>query len=634
MCGIAGFIHLNHNLNFNNIHKSILETIKHRGPNNSGIWNNNYISLVHSRLSILDTSLNAHQPMISKNKRFVISYNGEIYNYFEIKNKILNDITFKSSGDTEVILEYFNKIGINSDSISKLNGMFAIAIYDTQEKQLYLIRDKIGQKPLYFYFDEKRFSFSSDLKTFYLFKDYNLNLNHSNFQDYLELGYFPQSTTPISKVHKLLPATYMQIDLNGRSPKFQIKKWWDETSLTRKTTFKDSNSLSELHKLFIDVTKDNIISDVDLGIFLSSGVDSSLIAHYSQIHLKKNLNTFTIGFDSKNYDESKYAENIARNLGSNHETYNIHENDIKDTMLNINNIFSEPFADSSQIPTFLLSKNSSKKIKVALSGDGGDELFGGYNRYRYLKLIKTLINLNLLKKIKPSKFLKFSFINKNIQLYDEKILKLQSLEDFDKDNSELEIYKLMLKNHYYSDSVNTLLLKNNIEKNNPQDDDLWNSNIYFENKMMISDLLNYLPDDILVKSDRASMHVGLEIRSPFLDDRIIKFSQNLPKNSKISLFNNKIILRKLLSKYFKFKPSFSKKGFAIPFSNYLKNDLFDHYNCSLLNYDKLINQSIFNANSVNRLLREFKSNKFNHSKILWNIIVLQGFIDFHEKNSH
>ena len=582
MCGIAGYFNtfFESNLELIKLSKNILNTIKKRGPDDHGFWNDDHVHLIHSRLSIIDISNNAKQPMTSESGRYVIIYNGEIYNFKNLKLSYFKDHNFRTNSETEVLLKLFETFGIHK-TIPKLNGMFALAVFDKLLNKLFIARDKMGQKPLYYYYDQKNFCFSSDLKSFYEFKKIDLSLNISSFKEFLNLGYFPQQTTPLKNIFKLMPGYIGEI---RKDEKNIIYKEYQYYSI--KKNFKNdfnhkskSIDIKNIDQIFTDVVSDNLVADVKKGIFLSSGMDSTLIACYANKVSEETINTFTLGFDDNNYDESYNAELIARSLKSNHNNFIVSENEIKDAILIMDDIYSEPFGDTSQIPTYLLSKFSSIKIKVAISGDGGDELFGGYNRYQYLRLISHFNKIGLNKLTLYNSF-KLPFFQKIFTQYfqaaQNKIDKIEALMKSDLKN-DFDLYQYIISNKFTSDDINYKFLspEHKLSKESYNKlDDIWMSNYPLCDKMMISDLVNYLPDDILVKTDRASMHTGLEVRSPFLDDRVVKLSSNLDSSQKVSYFSKKKILQKLLYKNFNITVSSSKKGFAIPLKKYLSNDLF------------------------------------------------------------
>lgn len=639
MCGIAGYFNtfFESNLELIKLSKNILNTIKKRGPDDHGFWNDDHVHLIHSRLSIIDISNNAKQPMTSESGRYVIIYNGEIYNFKNLKLSYFKDHNFRTNSETEVLLKLFETFGIHK-TIPKLNGMFALAVFDKLLNKLFIARDKMGQKPLYYYYDQKNFCFSSDLKSFYEFKKIDLSLNISSFKEFLNLGYFPQQTTPLKNIFKLMPGYIGEI---RKDEKNIIYKEYQYYSI--KKNFKNdfnhkskSIDIKNIDQIFTDVVSDNLVADVKKGIFLSSGMDSTLIACYANKVSEETINTFTLGFDDNNYDESYNAELIARSLKSNHNNFIVSENEIKDAILIMDDIYSEPFGDTSQIPTYLLSKFSSIKIKVAISGDGGDELFGGYNRYQYLRLISHFNKIGLNKLTLYNSF-KLPFFQKIFTQYfqaaQNKIDKIEALMKSDLKN-DFDLYQYIISNKFTSDDINYKFLspEHKLSKESYNKlDDIWMSNYPLCDKMMISDLVNYLPDDILVKTDRASMHTGLEVRSPFLDDRVVKLSSNLDSSQKVSYFSKKKILQKLLYKNFNITVSSSKKGFAIPLKKYLSNDLFFLVK-KFLNVENIKDQGIFSINFINELIYQFQNTNNDNSSLVWNFISLQRFIDNHEKN--
>ena len=380
MCGISGFIKFSNNLSekkMSSLSLSMAQKLERRGPDAFGVWSDSSfgISLSHRRLSILDLSDNANQPMISHNGRFVIVYNGEIYNFLKLKDQLnLNPLDFKSTSDTEVLLELISKKGL-INTLKVVNGIFAFAIWDRKEKKLSVVRDRVGVKPVYIYWDKKNFAFASEIKSLKTLPWLNFQISKESFASYVRLNYIPSPYSIYENTLKLEPGCVYQISQNKD---VSVKKYWDlETSdiLNNKT------EPSDTHAILNNAVKSQMISDVPLGVFLSGGVDSSLIAALAQKNSSKKINSFTIGFEDNNYDEAPYAKKISKILGTNHNEVYFNYKDIKNLLNNLPILYDEPFADSSQFPTMLLSQITRKEVTVALSGDGGDELFGGYYRY-------------------------------------------------------------------------------------------------------------------------------------------------------------------------------------------------------------------------------------------------------------
>ena len=607
MCGISGIVDLNFKLSNDKI-KNILSEfnsiLEHRGPDNSGYWIFNNIGMAHTRLSIIDLSNNGNQPMTSDNGSSIISYNGEIYNFKQLL-KNLNNINLKSSTDTEVILEFYNQYGIDS-LIEHANGMYAFSIFDKNKNQLILARDKIGKKPLYYFCDDDYFVWGSEINIFKnsLLRN-KLKISKEALQNYFDVGYIPSPLSIFSKIKKLIPGEVVKFDL--KTKKISIKK-----NSFIKTSF---NLLDiNIEDTIIDAVNIRTISDVPYGVFLSSGVDSTLVAAVLK-SLKPSVQSFSIGLKNNKLDESQESRKIAKTLKLNHNEEIVDENKLINIFPNIPNIYGEPFADSSQIPTILLSNFSKKKITVALSGDGGDEIFCGYNRYLYTnKYKKTLNILFFLNKIFNkipyqlfSRFAKFFYRNHKVL---QKINSMKSINNF------YDLYIRLVK-QYHQDlsffkndtTFDCYYLKNDLEK------------ITDPLTMMQSlDIQNYLPDDILTKVDRASMASSLEVRCPLLDHRL---SNTLFQNTSKKIENNqsKIILRKILKKYIDLNLlSKEKKGFAIPINYWLQNGLKKISN-DLIFSDILKNDEFIDHKKIKFMWSEHIQNKQDHSKIIWSLLI-------------
>ena len=622
MCGINGIVDFKNNLNkidIRNIINNFNKSISHRGPDGNGCEVIDNIGLGHTRLSIIDLSKNGKQPMYDKNNNVIISYNGEVYNFLDLKNQYLTNDIFFSNSDTEVILKLYSSLGIEK-LIKEINGMYAFCILDRNKKKIFLSRDKIGKKPLYYYFDDEYVIWSSELKSFKYSPIKNrLSINDEAIRNYFDVGYIPAPLSIFKNVYKLLPGETIEIDLNRKTKKnffFEIKNESYNCNL---------ENINNLEKTLEDAVKIRTISDVPYGVFLSSGIDSSLVASILAKIKNTKISSFSIGLKNNYLDESRLSKKIAQNLGLDHNELIINETDLINTIPRMIDTYSEPFADSSQIPTYILSEFSRKKITVALSGDGGDEIFGGYNRYLYfqkynylLRLIFILNKINILNspilKTVTEKIKKKFPLKESVYKFDS-LSQMKNIQDY---------YKKMV---IQSNAVNKIY-KNNVDYNifylkGPID------NNYLK-MMQIKDINNYLPDDILTKVDRASMAHGLEVRCPLLDKRLHKFV-GIDNNLKISNNNGKFLLRKILSKYLDINLISKKKmGFAIPLHRWLSCELYelgsDLFNSSLLKYDNILDQSeILNLWELN------KKGNTHFSFLLWSIIIYLQWKDSWQK---
>ena len=571
MCGIAGFQILKNILDIDCTKKikEITEVINHRGPDSEGFWScdNEKIYFGHKRLSIIDLSIKGKQPMVSNNGRFIITYNGEIYNYKKLKKFLESSygVKFKNKTDTQVILELISIFGIY-EALQMMEGMFAFVLYDKQTKIVSLARDRFGEKPLFYYLDNKYLIFSSELKSIKKFFDKKkLNISKIGIQNYKYLGYIPAPYSVYEKTYKILPSQIVNIK-NGRIVDKLI--YWNHSN--NSNNIRTQFNLDSIESSIEASVKKMMVADVDVGCFLSGGIDSSLVAAMMQKNSTKKINTFTVGFYEQNYDESMHAKKISNYLNTNHIEIKVSLNDM---ILNIQKIienFDEPFADSSAIPTELISSFASKRTKVILSGDGGDEIFLGYNRYVFAKKIAFLKNITpkyfrvFLQKIiniLPLRFLDILSTpfqkNFGIQGFSHKLVKLSNIltyannEQFYKklniiDNNFLNEF-LKAEESFFS-KYNDLNLLESVQKN---------------------DIDNYLCNDILTKVDRSSMLNSLEVRSPFLDHILVEKMMKISSSFKIKNNKLKIILKDILEKYIpKTYYNRPKMGFAIPLENW------------------------------------------------------------------
>lgn len=631
MCGISGFINFSKNLSKQDLEKfglKMSQSLHKRGPDSFGVWSdeNNGISLSHRRLSIIDLSVKSNQPMISSNRRYVLVYNGEVYNYLEIRKKLEDlDVRFKTTSDTEVILESVSKLGLEK-TIKEINGMFAFAIWDKNEKKLFLVRDRIGIKPLYWYYNGNYFAFASEIRAFKALPWINFEIDKESLSSYVRLNYIPAPHSIFKKIFKILPGNFIEVD-NTK----QIKKtsFW---SLKKVATIKKSTS-SDFNTIKDDLERSisyQMRSDVPLGIFLSGGIDSSLIACIAQSQSNKKINTFTIGFKDSAFNEAKYAKEIAKFIGTSHNEEYFEFSDLNNLIEKMGEVYDEPFADSSQLPTLLLSQITKKKVKVALSGDGGDELFGGYYRYflaeKYKKwifdqpeifkiLLSKIIHLMPLAFWKVvGNFLPSKFGGKQ---FGDKLYKLSNLID---NIDETVFHKRIVSN---INEPRDLVNSNKEKQFSLFDKELESLFPNIISRMQFIDTLSYLPDDLLTKVDRASMYCSLEVRVPFLDHKLVENAWNLPFEQKIKKNEGKIILKKILKNYLP-KQLFDrpKMGFGIPLSNLIAKSLnkrIDYF----INSSEFKNQNLFDLNQYKIRWDEHSSGKRNWQFLIWNFFVFQ-----------
>ncbi|MEN9349450.1 MAG: hypothetical protein RL372_428 [Bacteroidota bacterium] len=641
MCGIAGYLSKKSDVNKDVLSK-ICEVMHHRGPDDYGIWisENQQIGFCHKRLSIIDTSSNGHQPMTSATGRFIIVFNGEIYNHLELRKELNlagHNISYKSSSDTETLLHCFELWGVEKTA-KKTLGMFAFAVYDKEKNVILLVRDRFGEKPLYYGLQDNHFYFASELKSIRANPYFVAEIDNYALQEFIKYSYVPSPYSIYKGIKKLKPGYVLSISLKDVNYTLSEIQYWNffevaKNGINKPFQGSDSEAIINLDSKISDAVSSQQLSDVPIGAFLSGGIDSSLIASVMQSQCSTPINTFTIGFNENSFNEAIYAKEVAKHLGTNHNEIYVSPQDAMNIIPDLATMYDEPFADSSQLPTYLLSRMAKQHVTVCLSGDAGDELFGGYNRYiqgvrfkKYPQPLKKAIYA-ILSQLTPAQFnlvydklkplLPSSFRSSNPGSHIQKIVSILNL------TNDWEIYERLTT---FSFSSN-IIIKGQSHLNNTISN-LFNEklrNIEFANKMMIADSLTYLTDDILCKVDRAAMSVSLETRVPFLDYRLVEFAWRLPLHMKIRNGKGKWILRELLNKYI--PPSLidrPKMGFAIPIDIWLKNELKDWAE-SLLNEKRIKEDGIFNSNEIKEIWNNHQSGEKGLQSELWNILIFQSW---------
>jgi asparagine synthase (glutamine-hydrolysing) len=622
MCGIAGYYSFNNKFSESELH-DMTNAIAHRGPDAFGYYKDSTIGLGHRRLSIIDLSDNANQPMHSSDGRYVMVYNGEVYNYREISAELRQKIKidFRTSSDSEVILEAYALYGV--DFVQKLNGMFAIAIYDKVKKELFVCRDRIGIKPFYYFWDGENFAFASELKALTKLTSIPLEINKNSIYQFLHLGFVPAPQSIYKSIKKLESGTWMKISKkNCESHKY----WSVNKQVSEKIISFEKEALVKLSDLLMSSVQYQIKSDVPFGVFLSGGIDSSLITANAVNISGVKVNTFSIGFEENRFNESIYAKAVANYLGTNHHEFIVSYKDAIDLIEPIFDTYSEPFADSSAIPTMLVSKLAKKHVTVTLSGEGGDELFLGYGAYKWAQrlnqpLVKAfrhpISSILSNSKTRFSRHADYFKYPNNLLQYSHTLSQEQyyfSLSDLDQLLTEEFSSANGSKN---AESLNNFGIEiNHLSRNlNPME------------KQAIFDLNFYLQDDLLAKVDRASMHFSLETRVPYLDHRIIEFSLNLSPDLKYKNGVTKYLLKEILYQYvpakFFDRP---KQGFAIPLEKWLKKELLFLIEDFLS--EKVIKRFNYVDYSYVKQLKEdfLKNNQSYLYNRLWLLIVLHKWL--------
>jgi asparagine synthase (glutamine-hydrolysing) len=556
MCGIVGFYSTNNIFSESELH-AMTNKLSHRGPDADGFYYNNTVGLGHKRLSIIDLSNQANQPMVSHSGKSIIVYNGEIYNFNEIRVEL--GIETRTSSDTEVILEAFEKWG--TAFVEKLNGMFAIAIYSLLENNLYFFRDRMGIKPLFYYLENNQLAFASELKALTAIKPIasTLEINQNAIGTFLHLGYIPCPETIYKHIYKFPQGSYGIFDGND----FEIIPYWKiNEKITPETHTDFSTSKIHLNDLIQQSVKYRLISDVPYGTFLSGGIDSSLVSAVAQKVSNHQLKTFSIGFAESKFNESAYAQQVAKHLETDHYAFTLTEKEAIEGVPDIFSYYDEPFADSSAIPTMLVSKLAQQQVTMTLSGDGGDELFHGYGMYNWAKRLDNKA-LQLLKQ--PTKNI--------LKLLGSKYKRVSHLFDWD-DLSQIKSHIFSQEQYYFSENELQHLLKESSLALTIDEWPISDRKLDVRESQALFDLMYYLPDDLLTKVDRASMRYSLETRVPLLDYNVVEFALNLHPSLKVQGNTSKYLLKELLYDYVP-REYFDrpKWGFGIPLNKWLKTDL-------------------------------------------------------------
>lgn len=626
MCGIAGLVSLTP---FDmSILKRMTDSMTHRGPDDSGyelIQSKNFFTgLGQRRLSIIDLSSFGHQPMTNEDKSIWITFNGEIYNYLELKDDLLKKgHLFRSNTDTEVIIHGYEEYGANF--LNKMNGMFAFALWDIQSEKLFIARDRFGKKPLYYSLIDKGIIFSSELKALTMHPEFIKRINYQSLSLYLQFEYTPAPYSIYENTFKLPAGHYLEFSSKG----INITKWWDIKIYESKKW--NDYSEQELIKILIDklskAVERRLISDVPLGVFLSGGIDSSIItALMADIVPASRIKTFSIGFNENSFDESNYAKTVADRFGTEHHQKILSSKDMPDIIPTITNLLDEPYADASIIPTYLLSAFTKEHVTVALGGDGGDELFAGYDPFladfwanQYTK-IPPFINKHFIKTIVDR--LPVSDSNMSLDFKAKRFLKYVYDNPVDRNQLWLGAFNRKEQNSLFSTNV-----LNFLQDFNP----LSVIDIPHYSKSIISLFHHYqkyyLTDDIMFKIDRAGMMVSLEARSPFLDVEVAEFANSLPSSFKLKNLCRKYILKKAFKNKLPHHILYrKKKGFGIPLTKWIKEDLrseIDYY----FSPEYIKKQAIFNKDYLQKIFKTHLSSKVDNRKQIWCIYMFQKWYE-------
>ncbi|UCN01137.1 asparagine synthase (glutamine-hydrolyzing) [Sulfurimonas sp. SWIR-19] len=624
MCAIVGFIDKNKNID---VLKSMLKIQSYRGPDDSGVYfdEKSGVHFGHNRLAVQDLSSHGHQPFVSSCQKYIIVFNGEVYNFKTIRKELEKlGYIFKSDSDTEVILYSYKEWGVQC--IEKFIGMFAFSILDKVENKLLLVRDRAGVKPLYYYVDDNQFMFASEIKSFHKHPDFQKEQNLEVLPYFFQFGYIPAPFTIFKNCYKLETGHYLEFDIQNTT--CNITKYWDVNDFYQqeKSTKTEDEILEELENILDDAIDLRMVADVPVGVFLSGGYDSSLVASILAKKQGKKISTFTIGFDDPKYNEATHAKTIAEYLGTNHTEYYMQNKDMLDLVELLPFYYDEPFGDSSALPTMIVSKLAKQSVTVALSADGGDEAFCGYSKYFFLSKLQNIFSNNFKREILKTGI--NSLHPKIAEAINEKLpkkIKQTNIKDkyvkFQRAINSNSLEEMFENASSYVDK-NEIVKFLKIQKNKALFKK-WNKvdNIEFLNQMMAIDYKLFMSDDVLTKVDRATMSVSLEGREPLLDHRIIEFMAKVPLELKYKNKQGKYLLRQVLYKYLPQelvdKP---KAGFQIPLNEWLRNEL----KPLVLKYlDKEnLDENIFNVNEI-RYLKDDFFNGNDSGTIIWFILMYQ-----------
>ena len=643
MCGFTGFLDQSAaSLANEDIIQRMMDALTHRGPDDKGFWSDDYsgITLGHRRLSILDLSPAGHQPMVSVTGRYTIAFNGEIYNHLQIRDQ-LSQTEWRGHSDTETLLAAIEEWGIGN-TLKELVGMFGFALWDRQDKTLYLARDRVGEKPVYYGWQSDTLVFGSELKALRQHPKFHAPIDRNALCLFMRYSYIPAPHTIYQDIKKLSPGTFIAFSPRGQKDPTPVQYWSFSDAARRgiEQPFagSDEEAINTLDRHLSTAIQGQMLSDVPLGAFLSGGIDSSLVVATMQRLSKTPIKTFTIGFNEAEYNEAEHAKSVARHLGTDHTELYVTAQQSLDVIPRLPQLYDEPFADSSQIPTFLVSQLAKTQVSVCLSGDGGDELFGGYNRYAWSMhfwnrmrhapvgmrnaLATTLTVIppsswdSIFRAFKPllPKSLRYSSPGDKIHKLST-VLGAKCPEDifFSLLSHWKEPERLVLGGHEPATALSDPFFSSWI-KDKP-------------NAMMLLDSISYLPDDILVKVDRAAMAVSLETRVPLLDHRFIEFAWSLPPRHKLRGNETKWILKQLLSRHIPQELiDRPKMGFGVPIDQWLRGPLRDWAE-TLLAPERLRQEGYLSPKLVRDKWVEHLSGQRNWAYYLWDVLMFQAWLE-------
>ncbi|VAW74828.1 Asparagine synthetase [glutamine-hydrolyzing] [hydrothermal vent metagenome] len=623
MCGISGFVNFDGTHLERNQFLRVSDSLSHRGPDGHGCLlgdhksgsmglNHGDLGLAHNRLAIIDLSDNALQPMTDADQKLVLVFNGEIYNYKDLRNELSTlGHRFRTTSDTETILYAYKQWGIAC--LSRLEGMFGFALWDKEKRMMFVARDRLGIKPVYYYSKGQRFAVASELKALLKFPYIDRKINLNAASDFFETRYILAPNSIIQDIYKLEPGNYLEIDSHGVSQNV----YWETPGYSESYLDGSEDSLvKNLDKILNNAVEQHLVSDVPVGSFLSGGIDSSLITAIAQKHSDKKIKTFTIGFDDSNYNEAPFASKIADYLGTEHHEHYISESDVLLTVEQLYKHYDEPFGDSSAMPMLCLSRLSSNLFKTVLSGDGGDELFHGYRWFKQIEKSRKFFKI-------PSAIRKILF-NK----LSTSIRKYNTLSGLREDKFSRLISQ---KQSVFPDWKRKALIGNAHGKYGDILDDIFSvtpkSQLELYEKLGILGLKTWLPDEFMVKADRASMAFGLEIRVPILDHKVVEYAMKIDPSLKTKNNSGKHILKEVLGKYVpKDLYEREKKGFSVPLAKWLKTSLNPMMH-DTLSRENIERHGIINSSYASKLVDDFENRPNIEAGPLWLLLNFQLWCD-------
>ncbi len=640
MCGISGLWQTRGARSRAELHvvaEAMAEKIYSRGPDDCGVYvdQNTDLALAHRRLSIQDLSHAGHQPMQSPSGRYQVVFNGEIYNHLELRERLPGQF-WRGYSDTETLLATIDAFGIHG-TLDRLTGMFALALWDKTKQELILARDRLGEKPLYYGWFGSDFVFASELKALTCLKGWQGEIDREALASFMRYGYIPTPHSIYLGIRKLIPGTYIRIrDVNRNEHWPAPTEFWSAKTIAEfatKQPLSDQEATDTLEKLLAASVSRQMISDVPVGAFLSGGVDSSTIVALMQSHTSRPVKTFTIGFEESDYDETQHAKAVAKHLGTDHTELCVTPAEVLAAIPSLPKIYDEPFGDPSAVPTYLASRLARMDVTVSLSGDGGDELFGGYNRYfwgqalwKWIGPLPVLARQGIargLLSVSPNAWdrLGLSLPPKLRQsTLGDRIHKLAQLLDV---KTTDDLYRRLISQHR---DVSSLVIGAREATSWADEQARMFGRHDFTERMMFHDLIAYLPDDILTKVDRAAMAVSLETRVPMLDHKIVEFAWRLPLHQKIRAGEGKWLLRQVLYRHLpRNLIERPKQGFGIPLDSWLRGPL-RNWAEDLLDERRLQQEGFLHAATVQQKWTEHISGRRNWQYCLWNVLMFQAWL--------